>query len=317
MKIDENVLDLYSGMGGLSRGFNSFFNVVEAVDLWKDACETYHLNQTKTNVHNISVNQYLDRCIPKDFEGLLFHGIVGGPPCQEFSILNQSPNLRSGRANQLFVFVEAVKQLRPIFAMIENVATIPKEMKERSAEVLRKCGYNVVQKQIHAYDYGSVQLRRRWILTAAKKKHIFPNPFKTNRTAKEILRNKPSYMEMSVEISNQLKQLPRGKWVPLNGKHWKEYFIVDPDKPLPAIVNVLKNRIVRPDCNGYVSLDEIKLAQGFSEEYLMYGSLTSKAQQLANAVPVEMAHTFAKEFYKNFHPDQSKLNFYLKCETEG
>lgn len=311
MQPNETVLDLYSGMGGLSVGFNPYFTVLDAVDLWKDACQTYRLNHTQTKVHITTVNEYLDRCIPKDYEGMLFHGVVGGPPCQEFSILNQSPDLHSARANQLFVFVEAVQRLKPMFAMIENVATLPKELKERAADLLRKAGYNVIHKQIHAYDYGSVQLRRRWILTASKKRHIFPNPAPNTRTAQDILRDKPSYMKMSPEISKQLKLLPKGKWVPLPGKHWKEYFIVDPQKPLPAIVNVLKNRIVRPDRNGYVSLEEIKLAQGFPEAYQMYGGLTSQAQQLANAVPTELAHAFAQAFYRHFHPDRSSLLQYL------
>jgi DNA (cytosine-5)-methyltransferase 1 len=84
------------------------------------------------------------------------------------------------------------------------------------------------------------------------------------------------------------------------------------NKPLPAIVNVLKNRIVRPDCSGYVSLEEIKRAQGFPKDYKMVGSLSSQAQQLANAVPVEMASAFAKAFFHSYHPNHSKLNYYFQ-----
>lgn len=310
--IDETVLDLYSGMGGLSCGFDKYFNVIDAVDFCADACKTYSMNHKETNVHNSTVVDFLDLCIPKDFDGFLFSGIIGGPPCQEFSILNQSPDLRSCRAHQLFVFLQAVEKLKPSFALIENVATLPKLMKEKAADMLRKLEYHVVNKEIRAYDYGSVQVRRRWVLTACKKGNVFPNPIPNKRTAKEILRKgKPSYMTMKQEIKDQLITLPKGKWVALPGKHWKEYYIVDPNKPLPAIVNVLKNRIVRPDCSGYVSLDEIKLAQGFHENYIMEGSLTSRAQQLANAVPVELSRSFAKAFFKTYHPDQGDVSFFI------
>lgn len=303
-------MDLYCGMGGLGSGFAPFFTVLDAVDLWKDACATYHANHP-TTVREMPVIEFLDKCIPKDYDGILYTGIVGGPPCQEFSVLNQSPDLTSPRAGQLLIFLEAVKRLRPEFAMIENVATIPKPLKDHAVADLRRFGYKVTSNTILAYHYGSVQKRRRWILTACRSRHVFPQPLPTRRTAKEILRNYDSYMAMSPEIQAQLQSLPRGKWVPLPGKHWKEYFIVDPDQPLPAIVNVLKNRIVRPDRSGYVSLREIALAQGFSENYRICGGLTSQAQQLANAVPVELARTFAAEFGRRIAPDRSKIDAYF------
>ena len=312
MKKDETVLDLFSGMGGLGTGFSQFFNVTEAVDKWHDACLTYHENHRETTVREKSVSDFLDTCIPKDFDGILFNGIVGGPPCQEFSVLNQSPDMTSARANQLFVFLDAVEAIHPEFALIENVATIPKEKKELAELRLKALGYHTVSRQILAYDFGSVQKRRRWILTASKKRHVFPIPNYPKRTAKEILRGYESYMKMSAEISDQLKTLPTGRWVALPGKHWKEYYIIDPNRPLPAIVNVLKNRIVRPDRMGYVSLKEICLAQGFDENYKMEGGLTSRAQQLANAVPVELAGAFAKAFYQEYHPSASVLTNWIQ-----
>lgn len=311
MRKDENILDLYCGMGGMGTGFSKYFAVTDAVDLWHDACQTYQLNHDDVTVREKSVNDFISDCIKKDFEGLLYNGIVGGPPCQEFSVLNQTPNLNSPRANQLFVFLDAVETIQPEFALIENVASIPKILKDQAISRMKKLGYCVVSNVILAHDFGSVQKRRRWILTACKKHHIFPKPLSIKRTAKEILRGYESYMKMSPEIQAQLQDLPTGKWVALPNKHWKEYFIVDPDQPLPAIVNVLKNRIVRPDRTGYVSLKEICLAQGFYEDYQMFGGLTSQAQQLANAVPVELASEFAKAFYKSYHPDNSNITKWI------
>lgn len=307
---NETCLDLYAGMGGFGTGFSHYFNVLDAVDISKDACRTYEQNHRQTHVHNLSIDHYLETCIPKDYDSLLFHGVVGGPPCQEFSILNRWPDITSKRANQLFVFIEAVKIIQPVFCMIENVYSIPKIFKDRAVSILKAMGYKVVNKQILAYNFGSVQLRKRWLLTASKDKHLFPNPISNSRKAKEILRETTSEMRMKPETRDQLKTLPTGRWVPLPGKRWKEYFIIDPEKPLPAIVNVMKNRIVRPDCSSYVSFDEVKLAQGFPEDYKMEGSLSSQAQQLANAIPVEVASYFAKEFFEYFHPSKNKLTYY-------
>jgi len=300
-------------MGGFGTGFGNFFQVTDAVDFWKDACETYSRNHQLTKVHNQTVENFTQDCIPKDYEGILYTGIVGGPPCQEFSTLNQSPNLHSKRASQVLVFTDIVKQLQPKFAMIENVATIPKILKERSIKDLEMAGYKVVSRVIKAHDYGSVQKRRRWILTASKYNHIFPVEKKGTRTANEILMpGTTSEMKMSKKIEISLKNLPRGRWVALPGKKWKEYYIVDPNKPLPAIVNVMKNRIVKPDCSGYLSFEELLQGQGFSSNYFMAGTKSSKAQQLANAIPVELAQSFAQEFFKRLHPDRSKLDFFYK-----
>jgi len=297
---NETVLDLYCGPGGLGTGFSPYFQVLDAVDLNLDACNTYHLNHPETLIHNKPVIDFISSTIRKDFDGLIYSGVVGGPPCQEFSPLNQQKNYLSTRAQQLDVMIQSIIELQPNFALIENVATMPRKFKDMAVKTLMNAGYKVMAKIVNASFYHSVQARHRWILTCAKKKHVFPQPDKSNiKIAKSILTDEVSEMTMADSVRKGIKGLPIGKWVALPGQVWSGYYIVDPFKPLPVIINVMKNRLIKPDRSGYLSFNECKMAQGFPSDYQFFGGITSRTQQLANAVPVELAESFASAFYQS------------------
>jgi DNA (cytosine-5)-methyltransferase 1 len=297
---DEQILDLYSGPGGLGTGFAKYFNVVAAVDFNQDACKTYHINHNSTRVYNRKVSCFIDSVIPKDFDGILYKnikGVIGGPPCQEFSRLNQQKKYLSERANQMLVMIDAIIQMKPRFALIENVATIPDTYKHLAIKKLSDVGFRVVAKIINANKFGSVQTRRRWILTACKTQHIYPEPNPSRRIAQEIVTDNVNDIKMEDCVREKLAELPSGKWRPLPGQTWKGYYIVDPAKPLPAVINILKNRLIHPNRQQYLCWADCIASQGFPRDYEFYGGITSRAQQLANAVPVELAESFSKAFF--------------------
>jgi len=287
------ILDLYCGPGGFSTGFNPFFHVSDAVDIDKFACETYSENHKDTTVHKKQVEIYIDNLIRKDYDGII--GVIGGPPCQEFSQLNHHKKINSPRSKQIFVMIEAIKKVQPEFAVIENVSSIPKKIKEAVIKSLIREGYKIKSNIIRAYDYGSVQIRRRWILIACKSKNIFPEIIHNERTSKDILRKGASEIKMSDRIRNELKNLPSGKWVALPNQKYKSYFIIDPLKPMPAVVNPSKLRYVRPNRKEYLSFQELALAQGWK------GGKGAISQQIANAIPVELSYHIAKTIYNKIN----------------
>lgn len=290
-----SVLDLYAGPGGLGEGFSSYFPISDAVDWNPDACSTYKSNHQETRVHCQDVREYIAGTIPKDYEGIT--GFIGGPPCQEFTPLNQKPNVLNERAMQLFVMVGSILHVKPRFALIENVSRIPKAYKDRAVKELREGGYHVIARTCNANEFGSVQVRRRWILTACKERPVFPEPSRGKRVAREIL-NPASRGEITPrpDILADIKEMPSGKWVARPGQSFKVYFVIDPDKPMPAVVNPTKLRYVKPDRTGYLSFAELQAAQGFPRGYTFAGNRESIGQQLANAVPVELARVFALAF---------------------
>jgi DNA (cytosine-5)-methyltransferase 1 len=294
LRRDESVLDLYAGAGGLGTGFMNYFLVTVAVDHERDAYLTYRMNHKECDVRLMDVMTYINSCTPKDFEILI--GVVGGPPCQDFSVLNKSRNPRSCRADELGNMVVAVLTVKPEFALIENVKSVPKWYKLKVVQTLERGGYNVVSRVVQAYDYGSVQKRPRWIVTACKTKHVYPEPLPSGRTAKEVLLDTTCKMRITPRVLKAIQTLPSGKWVSLPKSNYKVYFVVDPDKPLPAVVNPTKLRYIHPNRQRYLSMREMALAQGFPKSYKFHGTLSSVGQQLANAFPVEMAEAFAYEF---------------------
>lgn len=284
-----SVVDLFSGAGGLGTGFAKHFTVSSAIDWNKDCCSTYQFNHKETDVkcedvRNISFAK-------KDYEGII--GVIGSPPCQDFSVLNKKRNPNSTRANLLHEMIRALEEIQPSFLMMENVYSVPADKKERFIKLLQKLDYKVVSKVVNAVDYGSVQFRRRWFLTASKEKFVFPGTVNYQRKAKEILTNEVSEIKAREETLKAIKNLESGKWVALPNQSYKVYFVIDPEKPLPAVVNPTKLRYIKPDRSGYLSLSELYSAFDFPENYRFFGTLTSKGQQLANAVPVSIAEKFA------------------------
>lgn len=288
---DMRVIDLFCGSGGLSSGFSKYFDVETAVDWNADAAATYGRNHKYTDVLEVDVRD-LDYS-KRDYDGIV--GVIGGPPCQDFSVLNKHSNPDSQRADLLYQMLRATEEIKPQFVLIENVASVPKSKKQEVIDFLTHAGYNVVSRVVYASWYGSVQKRRRWILVANKGRSIYPSKSPNFRTAADILTGEISEIRARQSTLDKIQDLESGKWVAAPGQSFKVYYIVDPTKKLPAIVNPTKLRYVRPDRTGYLSFGELERAMGFPDDYEFVGNLTSRGQQLANAVPVEMASAFAKE----------------------
>jgi len=294
-KSDLQIVDLFAGPGGLGTGFAKFFQVTQAIDIDRDACDTYAHNHKETRVKCQDVRD--ETFARNDYQGVI--AVIGGPPCQDFSQLNKYRDPKSPRASLLDEMLRAIREIKPRFALIENVFSVPRNTKVRIEKQIRRLNYRVVSRVVNACDFGSVQIRKRWILTACRKRHVFPTPKQSKRKAREILTGTPSKMKPKKRTLEAIQTLPVGKWAALPGQKYKAYFVVDPDQLLPAVVNPTKLRYIRPDRTGYLSFEELYRAQGFPQSYKFCGnSLSSKGQQLANAVPVELAEAFAREFQK-------------------
>jgi site-specific DNA-cytosine methylase len=311
------VLDLFAGSGGMGTGFRDHFEVTAAVELDIDAAATYRTNHTDTDVYQKDIaGMDFGR---QDFQGIT--GVIGGPPCQDFSQLNKHADASSARADLITEMVRVAEQIKPNFVVIENVAKIPDARTHAVARDMEALGYTVNHKRIRSYDYGSVQLRPRWMMVAVKGRSVFPEPLNTKRTAAEILLpDTIPQVKMSKSVRSFVQTLPSGKWVDRNGttKGFCNYNVIDPAKPMPAVVNPTKLRFIRPDRSEYLSFEELAAAQGYPVGYEFVGTSQKMAngrsrstnesigQQLANSVPVEMANTFAAAIAGALTPAASK-----------
>lgn len=166
MKI--STVDLFSGAGGFTEGFKKAgrFETLLAVDSDQQAVKTFTHNHPEINaicedVTNLSTT-ILAALIKKKVDV-----IIGGPPCQGFSLAGR--RLPDDPKNQLFrEYVRIVKTLNPEIIIFENVVGIVSMQSglvlEAICEEFSAIGYSVAFDVLNAADYGVAQARPRFIL---------------------------------------------------------------------------------------------------------------------------------------------------------
>ncbi|MCZ8089836.1 DNA cytosine methyltransferase [Flavobacterium sp.] len=198
MKNKPTVIDLFCGCGGLSYGFiEAGYDVLLGIDHWKDAIVTFE--NTHKNAKGLVADLFTET--PKDISkktGIKdVDIIIGGPPCQGFSIAGK--RIIDDERNQLYKsFVGFVKHYQPKVFLMENVPNIVSMgkgiVKDSIIEDFEKLGYTVVYKILLASDYGVPQNRKRafFIGTKNNKKFIFPEPTTEKHiTSKEAISDLP------------------------------------------------------------------------------------------------------------------------------
>lgn len=169
-----NVLDLFSGCGGISLGFKlAGYNIGGGVDIDPDSIKTFQKNFPKSKAVCESLLEYTDERIIKDFSDRNIDVIVGGPPCQGFSSANRWNKENEDPRNKLFFeYLRFVELLKPKAVVIENVRGILTRdngfAKERIEKLLKNLGYNVDCKVLNASDYGVPQNRLRAFFVAIR-----------------------------------------------------------------------------------------------------------------------------------------------------
>ena len=180
------VLDLFCGCGGLSYGFiQAGFNVVAGVDTDASALKTFHHSHEDSTPLELDISSPgAIKAIDEVFQGELADVIIGGPPCQGFSLTGPR-NFNDDRNRLYLSFIKLVSHHRPQAFLIENVpglATLYKgSIKQEIVKGLSRLGYNVSVEILCAADYGVPQMRKRLVFIGVKR-HLgkFSFPPKTN-----------------------------------------------------------------------------------------------------------------------------------------
>lgn len=165
------IIDLFCGCGGLSKGFeNAGFDIVFAVDFWKDAIQTYNKNHIGTVAHCQDIHELREDVLTglkKD--GVI--GIIGGPPCQGYSTVG-TRNINDPRNHLYLEYCRVVETIQPEFFVLENVKGLITldggAFKSDIVDRFSKLGYNVTYKIINAVDCGVPQNRERVFFVGVK-----------------------------------------------------------------------------------------------------------------------------------------------------
>lgn len=195
-----NVLDLFCGCGGMSLGFEQAgFRVLLGIDVWKDALQTYIYNRKEVKTLCADISILTGEDIVNVIGDASVDVIIGGPPCQGFSIAGK--RIVDDERNKLYKgFVRMVDYFRPQAFVMENVPNILSigegAIKDAIVEDFSKLGYAVEYKVLTASDYGVPQNRRRAIFVGLQNglHFTFPQPLQTSKiTSEEALSDLPEY----------------------------------------------------------------------------------------------------------------------------
>ena len=301
MRARERVLDLCGGAGIGAVGFQDAFDVVEAVDTWRDAASSYERNHRGTRVRVMDALEYVAG--KHDFDGIkLPYGVLMTPPCQAFSRRNTRRSGSDRRASLTGELAELVARVRPSFVVAENVDTISPVEVERVKLAFRRLNYKVASLKLDAQRYGAAQRRKRWVFIALKPgrgmREIRQRPSESVRRAFQRL---PDSFEPRLKMGPELQA--RYQDVPPDGE-WKSSYPDDPqgyqgvvrlawDKPAPTVTNIAKTYYLHPSQNRRIDVQEALTLFGVSGGYELSGALASQCQQVANAVPAPLMRAIA------------------------
>ena len=175
-----NVVDLFSGVGGLSYGFSKIpeFNILAANEIEKDISIAYSLNHPNVDMLNCDINQLTEEKLQEVLKGKRVDLIVGGPPCQSYSTLGKRQ--MDERASLFMQYKRILTILKPKAFVFENVSGILSMDKgrlfERVKSEFESLGYQLKYKLLDAVDYGVPQHRERVILVGFKGENKFEYP---------------------------------------------------------------------------------------------------------------------------------------------
>jgi DNA (cytosine-5)-methyltransferase 1 len=196
------IIDLFSGAGGMSLGFvdPAFcggFQVELAIDNDPAAVRTHHENFGGTSYCGDIEEWLANNEVPKA------DVVIGGPPCQGFSLLNKKREKDARRALWEPFIEIAQKSSAKIFVM-ENVAELSRS--PELDDILAKAaeyGFETAVSVLNAADYGAPQTRKRTIVMGWKQKRSAPQfpPLPTHRDPK-ITSNLPVWKTVREVISD-------------------------------------------------------------------------------------------------------------------
>lgn len=182
-------IDLFAGIGGIRLGFEAAGgHCVFSSEFDENACKTYEANFGEHPSGDITKIDAKD--IP-DFDILL-----GGFPCQAFSIIGKKEGFENETCGTLFFEIERIlKAKMPKAFMLENVRNLTAHDKGKTFKVIQShleaLGYTVYAKVLNALDYGVPQKRERIIIVGFKDNILFafpdPVPVSRRKKLKDIL----------------------------------------------------------------------------------------------------------------------------------
>ena len=333
-KLDNSpkIISLFSGCGGLDLGFHQEgYETVWANDFDHWACETF-----KKNIGDVIVEGDIEQIDPYDNTSIPDCDIVlGGFPCQDFSMIWKRPGLDGERGNLYKSFLRVVDAKKPKVFVAENVkglltANNKKAIKQIVSDFEKIApGYNVKVKLYNFADYGVAQLRERILIVGIRSDIDFdfehPEPTHSAKnedllphvTAGQALENIPSnaknmeQQNLSPKTVEKLKlisaggnftDIPKDHPLYVKGMISHVYRRIHPDQPSKTIIAAGGGGTWGyhyPEPRSLNNRERARL-QSFPDDFEFVGTMAQVRKQIGNAVPPQGVRELAKTLKKIF-----------------
>lgn len=320
-----NYVDLFSGAGGLSLGFEEAgFKNVFAVEHDEKISKTYKKNFPDNKLLVTDIKKISEDEIKVLVGTNEVDVVIGGPPCQGFSLAGKNGRtFVDDERNYLFKeFVRFVSVIKPKMFVMENVARMASHDKgETIKEIKRsfeKLGYTVQHRVLQAADYAVPQKRQRVFVVGTKSGNFeYPKALDSQVSVKEAIGDLPKLMsgqESSIANHNAMnhseQMLKKMSYVkdggdrkdipenlrPISGDI-RKYIRYNSKLPSVTVTGDMR-KVFHYEQNRALTCRELARLQSFPDNFIFEGSSISVQQQIGNAVPPKLGFAVANEVKK-------------------
>jgi len=323
LKNPYSVVSLFSGCGGMDLGFyKEGFKILWANDIDPTACQTY-----KRNIGDHIVAGDITKIDYKTIPNC--DVLLGGFPCQDFSMIWKRGGITTERGNLYRNFVDLVDLKNPKVFIAENVKGLLSANKGKAIEQIvsdfsttGKFGYDITVNLINFADYGTPQLRQRVLIIGTRKdileKFTIPKPTHTPEnyvSAREALKGAEKvkfnneHQNVQPSTIEKLKLIPAGgnfSDIPKNSPHYVKGMIshvyrrLHPDKPSTTIIAAGGGGTWGYHFDEPRPLTNRERARlfGYPDDFAFVGSITEVRRQIGNSVAPIGIQVFAKHIKK-------------------
>lgn len=328
--MDKNIVSLFSGAGGLDKGFeNAGFNIIWANEYDSSIWETFEYNFSNTKLDKRSIRDVLSSEIPDCI------GIIGGPPCQSWSEAGTLRGINDERGQLFFEFIRILRDKQPLFFLAENVEGM---LAQRHSEALnnikllfKESGYNLSFQLINANNYNVPQDRKRVFFVGYRndlsKAFEFPAVCDYRPVLKDSiwdLRNSAIPAKGKNYTNGAACRIPNHEYM-VGGfstiymsrnrvRSWDEpsYTIqaggrhapIHPQAPKMVFVEKNKREFVKGQEHLYrrLSIRECARIQTFPDDFIFkYKKISDGYKMVGNAVPVNMSYSLATKIMSDLN----------------
>lgn len=302
------VASLFCGCGGFDYGFNKAgYEIVWSNDYDKYAVETYN--------HNFSNKAICADINSIDLDSIPKHDVlIGGFPCQPFSIMGKEKGFSDRRGTLFFRVIEIIKNQKkrgqqPRIVVLENVRNLLNHDKGKTFKVIKntleKLGYHVFSAQLNSADFGVPQTRNRVFLVCLMDDvdYCFPKGEDLSLTLQDVLEHGvPDKYFLSDRILKTILSSGTG------GYYSKPEIDLKVARPLTATMA----KMHRACQDNYVTQEkgirrltprECARLQGFPDDFMIKVSDAQAYKQFGNAVTVNVSFAIAKSILEQVKTD--------------